>query len=154
VTAIETLVRVQEESFARADEALRSSWPSDRAMDEAALHAFLEERTYCVLATTSAGGRPQARPVAFTVLDDAFWFATVAGGRLRNVRRTPWVSVVISHGERNEHRMVAADGPVTVHDSPPADLLDVWERRMGTRPAWASAWIELRPARLYSYTSA
>jgi nitroimidazol reductase NimA-like FMN-containing flavoprotein (pyridoxamine 5'-phosphate oxidase superfamily) len=154
VTAIEALVRVQEESFARADAALRSSWRSERAMGAAELQAFLEERTYCVLATTSAGGRPQARPVAFTVFDDAFWFATVAGGRLRNVRRTPWVSMVISDGERNEHRMVAADGPVTLHASPPAGLLEVWERRMGSRPAWAFAWIELRPARLYSYTSA
>jgi nitroimidazol reductase NimA-like FMN-containing flavoprotein (pyridoxamine 5'-phosphate oxidase superfamily) len=153
VTAIDALVRIQEKSFARADEALRSSWPSHRAMSAAGLHAFLEGRTFCVLATTSAGGRPQARPVAFTVFGDAFWFATVAGGRLRNVRRTPWVSVVISDGERNEHRMVAADGPVTVHAAPPADLLEVWQQRMGSRPDWASAWIELRPARLYSYTS-
>jgi nitroimidazol reductase NimA-like FMN-containing flavoprotein (pyridoxamine 5'-phosphate oxidase superfamily) len=123
-------------------------------MAAAEFEAFLDERTFCVLATTTGKGRPQARPVAFTVFGDAFWFATVAGGRLRNVERTPWVSVVISEGERDEHRMVAADGPVTVFREPPEGLLELWERRIGSRAEWASAWLELRPERLYSYTSA
>jgi hypothetical protein len=30
-----------------------------------------------------------ARPVAFTVVGASFWFATVAGARLRNIRHTP-----------------------------------------------------------------
>jgi nitroimidazol reductase NimA-like FMN-containing flavoprotein (pyridoxamine 5'-phosphate oxidase superfamily) len=123
-------------------------------MGEAELDSFLAERTYCVLATVSGTRRPQARPVAFTVFREAFWFATVAGGRLRNVEHTPWASVVISEGEGDAHRMVAADGPVTVVPEPPDGLLEAWEARMGSKPSWAVAWIELRPERLYSYTRA
>ncbi len=123
-------------------------------MAAAELEAFLAEKTYCVLATTTGRGRPQARPVAFTVLGDAIWFATVAGGRLRNIERMPWVSVVVDEGEGDEHRAVAADGPITIFDEPPETLLDLWERRFGARPDWAVAWFELRPERLFSYTRA
>ncbi len=37
---------------------------------------------------------------------------------------------------------------------PPEELLVIWEQRFGSRAAWASAWAELRPERLYSYTRA
>jgi hypothetical protein len=98
--------------------------------------------------------RPQARPVAFIPFGDALWFATGASGRLRNLERTPWISVVVSEGERDQHRAVVADGPVTISDAPPEGLLDIWEDRFGSRADWAVAWFELRPERLYSYSSA
>ncbi len=120
-------------------------------MDAAGLEAFLDERRYCVLATSTAKGHPQARPVAFTVFHAAFWFGTVVGGRLRNLERTPWVSVVIADGEGDEHRAVAVDGPVTLHSEPPDGLLDLWEARFGSRAEWAAVWLELRPNLLYSY---
>ena len=72
---------------------------AEHALDDGELEAFLEERLYCVLATASPRGRAQARPVGFTVFGGAFWFATVAGGRLRNVERTAWASVVVAEGE-------------------------------------------------------
>ena len=146
-----TLHEVQEASYRGADGALKGSWPAERAMDAAALEAFLAERRYCVLATTTASGRPQARPVAFTVAGASIWFATDAGGRLRNLERTPWVSVVIAEGEGEAHRAVAADGPVTLSREPPPELLERWEERFGSRADWAAVWFELRPARLYSY---
>jgi len=149
-----TLFELQQESYRRADTALKGSWPPERAMKTAELDAFLDERRYCVLATTTARNRPQARPVAFTVFGDAIWCATVEGGRLRNLRRTPWVSVVIAEGEGDEHRAVVADGPVVLFDDPPTGLLDAWERRFGSRADWAVAWLELRPERLFSYTRA
>ena len=154
MSAVEVLLGVQEASFAGADGALRGSWSPERTMGAVELESFLEERTFCVLATTTGKGRPQARPIAFAVFGDAFWFATVAGGRLRNLRRTPWGSVVISEGEGEEHRMVAADGPVTVVAELPEGLLEAWEQRTGSRAEWAAAWLELRPERLYSYTRA
>ena len=80
-------------------------------MDASRLATFLDERRFCVLATTTAQGHAQARPVAFTVLGASFWFATVAGNRLRNLERTPWASVVVTDGERGSHRAVAADFP-------------------------------------------
>ena len=145
-----TLHEVQAASYRRAGGALTGSWPEAQAMDAEALEAFVSARRYCVLATAQADGRPQARPVAFTVLGNAIWFATVAGGRLRNVERRPWVSVVITEGEGDEHCAVAADGPVELLE-PPGELLERWERRFGSRPEWAAAWFRLRPARLFSY---
>jgi len=145
------LGRIQAASYERADRALAGSWPRDQAMDDETLRAFLQERRYCVLATGSPRGRAQARPVGFLVVGGVFWFATVAGGRLRNLERTPWASVVVSEGEGDAHRAVAADGPVTVHREPPPGLLALWEERFGSQPEWAAAWLELRPERLFSY---
>ena len=146
----EALARIQETSYERAGRALSGSWPPESAMDAAGLAAFLDERRYCVLATTTAKGHAQARPVAFTVLGASFWFATVAGDRLRNLERTPWASAVVSEGERGVHRAVVADGGVTVTE-PSEELLAAWEARHGSRADWASAWFELTPVRLFSY---
>jgi nitroimidazol reductase NimA-like FMN-containing flavoprotein (pyridoxamine 5'-phosphate oxidase superfamily) len=146
-----TLFDIQQASYVRADGALRGSWPAEQAMGAEELETFLAERTYCVLATVTVKDRPQARPVAFTALGDSIWFATVAGGRLRNIERTPWVSVVIDDGEGDQHRAVAADGPVTVVNEPPYGVLDRWEERHGSRAEWAVKWFELRPERLFSY---
>jgi nitroimidazol reductase NimA-like FMN-containing flavoprotein (pyridoxamine 5'-phosphate oxidase superfamily) len=150
-TDTEELARVQAASYERAGTALVGSWPQEQAMDDDTLRQFLEERRYCVLATASPRVQAQARPVGFAVFAGAFWFATVAGGRLRNLERSPWASVVVSEGEGQAHRAVAADGPVTVHAEPPTGLLARWEQRFGSSPDWAVAWLELPPARLFSY---
>jgi hypothetical protein len=110
VIEIDGLIEMQERTYATAGEALRRSWPPELAMDSATLRDFLEQHMFCVFAAADARGRPQARPVAFTVLRSSFWFATVAGARLRNVQRTPWVSVVIAEGD-GDHRAVIVDGP-------------------------------------------
>jgi len=149
-----TLFDLQEASYRQASAGILGSWPPDHALGPAELAAFLDERRYCVLATSTPRGRPQARPVAFIPFDETLWFASGASGRLDNLERTPWVSVVVSEGERDNHRAVVADGPVTISSSPPAGLLDAWEARFGSRAEWAVAWFELRPSRLYSYTSA
>ena len=93
---VDALIRLQEASFARAKDGLRSSWPRESGMDAAQLRSFLDGHRYCVLATTTAQLHPVARPVAFTVIGTAFWFATVAGPRLRNLERTPWASIVVA----------------------------------------------------------
>jgi nitroimidazol reductase NimA-like FMN-containing flavoprotein (pyridoxamine 5'-phosphate oxidase superfamily) len=147
----EALFRIQEASYERAGRALSGSWPRESAMDSAQLAAFLDERRFCVLATTTTRGHAQARPVAFTVLGASFWFATVAGSRLRNLERMPWASVVAADGERGFHRAVAADGPTTIVEQPAEELLAAWEARHGSRADWASAWFELEPARVFSY---
>jgi hypothetical protein len=116
------------------------------------LRSFLDERLYAVLATTTRRAHAQARPIGFTVFDDSFWFATVAGGRLRNLQRLPWASLVVSEGEGDAHRAVAADGPVVIQAEAPNELLELWNRRFGNPAGWAAAWAELRPERLFSYT--
>ena len=150
---IEALIRLQGDSHGRAGVGLAGSWPADSAMDESQLGAFLTERRYCVLATTNADGHAIARPVAYAVLGAAFWFATVAGARLRNLERSPWASVVIEDGDGDAHRAVAVDGPVTITDQPAAEVLDAWEARHGRMAEWAVKWFELRPRRLVSYTA-
>lgn len=150
---VEALVRLQEASFARAEAGLRGSWPRDAAMDAEELRSFLDTHRYCVLATAASQGHPVARPVSFTVVGASFWFATVAGGRLRNLERTPWASIVVADGDPGDHRAVAADGPATVTDNPSEELLAVWDARHGSRAEWAAAWFEIKPTRLISYSS-
>jgi hypothetical protein len=145
---------IQQASYRRASAGILSSWPPEHALDARELEAFLAEARYCVLATATTAGRPQARPVAFIPRGDALWFATAASGRLRNLERTPWVSVVVTEGDGDHHRAIVADGPVAISDTPPAGMLDTWEARFGSRADWAVAWLELRPLRLYSYSSA
>ena len=77
---------IQAASYERAAPALLGSWPRERALGADGLAAFLDSQRFCVLATVTASGRPQARPVRFAVADCAFWIATVGGARLRNVR--------------------------------------------------------------------
>lgn len=147
----EALVKVQGESYRRAGQSLTGSWPADSAMTAAQLRSLLEERHYCVLATTGAKGQAIARPVAFCAVGASFWFATVEGPRLRNLERQPWVSVVIEDGERGHHRAMVVDGRVMVRRQPPAPVLDLWRTRHGSPAAWAAAWAELVPERIFSY---
>lgn len=149
----EALLRVQQASYARAGQALAQSWPRESAMDAEQFQSFLGKQRYCVLATTTPRGRPLARPIAFTVLGAAFWFATVGGPRLRNLELVPWASVVISEGQGDDHRALAVDGSVTIIRDPSEELLSAWESRHGSRAGWASAWFELTPRRLLSYAA-
>jgi nitroimidazol reductase NimA-like FMN-containing flavoprotein (pyridoxamine 5'-phosphate oxidase superfamily) len=151
VLDIDALIRIQEESYRRAGRGLTSSWPPESAMDADELRSLLDQRRYCVLATTNRDRRAIARPVAYSVLRQSFWFATVGGARLANLKALPWASVVIEDGDAESHRAVAVDGSVTLINPPPPELLDVWERRHGSRADWAAAWFELRPQRLLSF---
>jgi general stress protein 26 len=148
-----TLSEVQRRSYERAGRALLASWPVQRAMDDAQLAAYLVRKSYCVLATVAPSGAPQARPVAFTLVDGEVWFATVAGARLRNVRAEPRVSVVIAEGERGEHAMVLVEGRVEIHEDAETRerLGEAWRVRHGSAPDWAAAFLELVPERVFSY---
>lgn len=149
----DALVELQQSSLARAERGLRSSWPRESAMDADGLRSFLDGHRYCVLATVTGRGRPMARPVAFTVVDAAFWFATVAGSRLRNIERTPWVSIVVAEGDAGDHHAVTVDGPASIVQLPPEDVLAAWEDKHGSPAEWASAWFEVAPSRLLSYSA-
>jgi hypothetical protein len=153
VINVEALIRLQNESYVRADGGLRSSWPPNSAMDADGLKSFLSQRRYCVLATTTSRGHALARPVAFTVMASGFWFATVAGSRVRSLERMPWGSIVIAEGEGEDHRAIVADGPAAMVREPSEELLILWEERHGSRAEWASAWFEIKPTRLLSYSA-
>ena len=119
-----------------------------------------------MLASSRPDGRPHAAPVAFVVAEGAFWFATVEGLRLRNLRSTPWAALVVMEGERDEddegeeapHRALTAEGPVVVHETDALALAfeplrEAWLARHGRPPDWAAALVELRPQRVFSHAA-
>jgi hypothetical protein len=63
-----------------------------------------------------------------------FWLPTMAGSvRERNLRGTPWLTMVIAEGDHPEHIAVIAEG------------------RAAATGDWVSAWICLTAERLLSY---
>ena len=160
------LAALQRRSYAAASAGFRAAWPEAQALDSAGLRDLLGRRRYCVLATSRGDGRAHAAPVAFTVAAGAFWFATVDGLRLRNLRSTPWAALVVMEGERDEdeegdepfHRALTAEGPVVIHEGEAFSaafepLRQAWVARHGHPPDWAVALVELRPERLFSHAA-
>lgn len=160
MTDVELLLAVQRSSYEAASEGFRRAWPEDQALDAAGMAALFDENRYCVLATARRDGRAHAAPVAFVVADGSFWIATVQGLRLRNLRATPWASVVVMDGDADEgeegipHRALTAEGSVVLHE---VDALARFEKQWLDRhtdaPDWATAFIELRPERLFSHAA-
>ena len=77
-----------------------------------------------------------------------FWLPTMAGSvRERNLRRTPWLTMVIAEGDHPVHIAVIAEGPAgtVVPPEVPADV------RAAATADWISAWIRLTAERLLSY---
>jgi nitroimidazol reductase NimA-like FMN-containing flavoprotein (pyridoxamine 5'-phosphate oxidase superfamily) len=155
--SIRVLIEIQTRSYDRAGPGIRESYPRSSAMEAARLAAFLTRKVYAVLATGRPDGRPHAAPIAFSVWSGAFWIATVAGTRLRNLRARPYASIVVADGDvRAQHRAVIAEGPVTIHDgndlaAVSAEFAREWHARHGSLPAWAAALLELRPERVFSF---
>ena len=156
---VEALLEAQRRSYERAGEALRRSWPPEDALGADELRGILADLVYGVLATARPDGRAHASPVAFSVEGGAFWIATVAGVRVRNLSAVPWASLVLSEGQREgAHRALTAEGPVRLHEDADfatarAWLDDDWARRHEHPPDWASAFIELQPERVFSHRS-
>lgn len=152
----DALADIQRRSYAAATSSLKGSWPESQALEAAGIADLLARHRYCVLATGRADGRAHAAPVAFAVNDGAFWFATVSGLRLRNLRATGWASLVVMEDE--PHRALTAEGPVALYEgedfrSAFEPLRDSWLDRHGGEPDWAVALVELRPERVFSYAS-
>ena len=77
-----------------------------------------------------------------------FWLPTMAGSvRERNLRGTPWLTMVIAEGDHPHHIAVIAEGPaeVVATSEVPADV------RAAATGDWVSAWICLTAERLLSY---
>jgi hypothetical protein len=77
-----------------------------------------------------------------------FWLPTMAGSmRERNLRGTPWLTMVIAEGDDDEHIAVIIEGPaeVVALSEVPADV------RAAAPSDWVSAWIRLTAERLLSF---
>jgi general stress protein 26 len=154
---LEELLEVQRESYASAGAGLRGAWPEESALRREELRDLLERLVYGVLATARPDCRPHATPIAFSLEDGAFWIATVASVRLRNLRTNPWASLVLTEGQRHGgHSALTAEGPVTLHEGAAFEAVrerldGAWRIRHGHAPDWAAAFIELRPERILSH---
>jgi PPOX class probable F420-dependent enzyme len=153
---IVTLHRIQEASFARASEATRGAFPSERRMGGAALIRFLARKRYGVLATVRPDGRPQAAPIAYALVGEKFVFASLAdAARVRNLRNEPHASFVVSEDEGDKHAVVIAEG--TARLVPPSEAsLDArapFRDDTGALPSWVGTMIMLTPERLLSYAA-
>lgn len=157
------LAEIQTASYRNA-RGIKAAWPEPDALDADGIVELLGAHRYCVLATARPDGRAHAAPVAYVVAGGAFWFGTVAGLRLRNLRAVPWASLVVMEGDRDAdepgedppHRALTAEGPVSLYEADAfcaafERLAETWLARHGHEPDWAVALAELRPERVFSY---
>ena len=86
------LGRVQEESFSRAGQALRTAYPPQRRMTGPQLAGYLERRTYALASTTRPDGRAHAAPTLFSLYADAFWLR-MTPQRLISFAEVSWQGV-------------------------------------------------------------
>jgi hypothetical protein len=144
----EPLGTLQDRSFARATAATASSYPPARRLSGAQLAAYLDRREYAVVGSARADGRPHAAMSVFIRRDTTFWLPTMAGSvRERNIRGTPWLTMVVAEGDDRAHIAVLIEGPAETltPDKVPGDV------RAAYQGGWISAWIRLTAERLLSY---
>ena len=121
-------------------------------MTGSAVAAYLSRRQYLTIATVRSSGRPHAALSAFVFSGEGFWLPTMAGtARERNVRATGYVSLLVAEGDGADHRAVLAEGKAEVVSELAAPAVRGWAERQGKVPQWASAWIRVKPAKLFSY---
>lgn len=149
-TDAEQFEAIQRASYARASQSVHASWPPESAMDAAQIERFLDQHRYAVVATTRPDGRPQAAPLAFFIRNASFWFASVAGQRLRNLRHVSYLAIVISEGDGGDHKLLTAEGAAILHPVT-EQLAACWANRHNEHPAWATTMIQVTPERLFSY---
>jgi general stress protein 26 len=144
----ELLGDLQDRTFARATAATAISYPAERRLSAAQLAAYLDRRAFAVVGTTRADGRPHTAMSVYVRRGTTFWLPTMAGSvRERNLRGTPWLTMVIAEGDHPVHIAVIAEGPAEVVTQPevPSDV------RAAVTGDWVSEWIRLTAERLLSY---
>jgi hypothetical protein len=144
----ELLGGLQDRTFARATGATAISYPPEQRLSAAQLASYLDRRAFAVVGSTRADGRPHAAMSVYIRRGTTFWLPTMAGSvRERNLRATPWLTMVIAEGDHPEHIAVIAEGPaeVVAPSEVPAEV------RAAATGDWVSAWIRLTAERLLSY---
>jgi general stress protein 26 len=139
---------LQDLSFARATPATGISYPPERRLSAAQLASYLDRRAFAVVGSARADGRPHAAMSLYVRRGTTFWLPTMAGSvRERNLRRTPWLTMVIAEGDHPVHIAVIAEGPaeVVAPSQVPEDV------RAAVTTDWVSAWIRVTAERLLSY---
>jgi hypothetical protein len=146
----ELLGELQDRTFARATAVTADSYPPQRRLSAAQLASYLDRRAFAVVGSARSDRRPHAAMSAYIRRGATFWLPTVADSvRERNLRATPWLTMVIAEGDHGEHIAVLIEGPaeVVAPAQVPADVRD------GFTGDWVSAWIRLTAQRLLSYAA-
>jgi len=144
----EELGELQDRSFARATASTARSYPPERRLSAAQLASYLDRRVYAVVGTARPDGRPHTAMSVYVRRGVTFWLPTMAGSvRERNLRGTPWLTLVVAEGDREQHIAVLIEGPAEVVE-PAQVAADV---RAAITGDWVSAWIRLTAERLLSY---
>lgn len=144
----ELLGGLQDRTFARSTAATAVSYPPERRLSAAQLASYLDRRAFAVVGSTRPDGRPHTAMSIFIRRDTTFWLPTMAGSvRERNLRSTPWLTMVIAEGDHPVHIAVLIEGPAQVIEPAqvPADV------RADATSDWVSTWICLTAERLLSY---
>ena len=111
----ELLGGLQDRTFARATAATGVSYPPERRLSAAQLASYLDRRTFAVVGSIRQNGRPHAAMSVYVRRGVTFWLPTMAGSvRERNLRGTPWLTMVIAEGDHPEHIAVIIEGPAEV----------------------------------------
>jgi general stress protein 26 len=139
---------IQDQTFARATAATAVSYPPERRLSAEQLASFLDRRAFAVVGSARADGRPHAAMSLYIRRGTTFWLPTMAGSvRERNLRGTPWLTMVIAEGDHPVHIAVIAEGPAEVV-APPQVPEDV---RAAVTADWVNSWICLTAERMLSY---
>lgn len=146
----EALALLQDQTFARATTATARAYPPERRLTAAQLTGYLDRRAFAVVSSTRADGRPHAVISSYVRQEATFWLPVVTGSaRERNVRGQPWLTLTITHGDRDEHVVVIAEGPAAIVR--PADVPAAVRSQAGGD--WAGVWLRMQAERLLSYAS-
>src|SRR5215467_2284864 len=144
----ELLGDLQDRTFAGSTAATAVSYPPQRRLSAAQLASYLDRRAFAVVGSSRPDGRPHTAMSIFVRRGTTFWLPTMAGSvRERNLRSTPWLTMVIAEGDHPVHIAVIAEGPaeVVAPSQVPPDV------RAAATSDWVSAWIRLTAERLLSY---
>ncbi|HEX6445901.1 MAG TPA: pyridoxamine 5'-phosphate oxidase family protein [Streptosporangiales bacterium] len=144
------LAELQEQTFAGATAATRASFPPERRLSARQLADYLDRRAFAVVSTTRPDGRPHSTLTSYVRRGHRFWLPTGAGTvREHNVRTRPWLSLVVTEGDRESHVVVLVEGPATVggREAAPSDVAAAFPHE------WVSAWLCLDARRVLSYAA-
>jgi general stress protein 26 len=144
------LAEVQDRTFAGATATTGQTYPPERRLTAGQLVSYLDRRTYAVIGTTRADGRPHASMSMYFRRGTTFWLPTVSATvRARHLQKQPWLTLVVPEAEDDDHITVIVEGPAETLDldKTPGDVRASFDRD------WVSAWIRLRAERLLSYAA-
>jgi hypothetical protein len=144
------LESLQERAFARATRATAESYPPGHRLTGAELARYLDRRAFAVIGSARPDGRPHAAMSSYVRRAATFWLPTVAGSvRERNVRRRPWLTLVVTEGDRAGHVVVIIEGPAAAVQ--PGDVPG--DVRAAVTGDWVGTWLRLEAASVLSYAS-